>query len=105
MEILIVVAVMGLLVAIAIPNYVKTRGNAQRQVCIENLSQIESAKQIWGVEVGRSNGDPATVADLIGPTLYIKEEPLCPMGNQRYDFRTIGQVATCPNAASGHTLE
>jgi prepilin-type N-terminal cleavage/methylation domain-containing protein len=103
-EIMIVVAIIGLLVAIAVPNYVKTRANAQRQACIENLSQIESAKQIWGVEVGKKDGDPATAADLIGPTLYIKQEPLCPMGNVRYDFTVIGRNATCPNAASGHTL-
>jgi len=104
-EIMIVVAIIGLLVAIAVPNYVRTRANAQRQVCIENLAQIESAKQIWGVEMGRANGDPATAADLIGPTLYIKEEPLCPTGNDQYDFTVIGANALCPNGpALGHIL-
>jgi prepilin-type N-terminal cleavage/methylation domain-containing protein len=100
-EILIVVAIMGLLVAIAVPNYVKTRTNAQRQVCIENLAQIEAAKQMWGVEVGRGNGDVPTDADLIGPVLYLKKEPLCP-AQGTYDFRAIGTNAVC--TVTGHTL-
>jgi prepilin-type N-terminal cleavage/methylation domain-containing protein len=104
-EIMIVVAIMGLLVGIAVPNFVKTRAQSQKNICIENLSQIESAKQIWGVELGRKTGDPATVADLIGPTLYIKQEPRCPMGNLQYDFGAIGRDATCQNVALGHALD
>ena len=100
-EILIAVAIMGLLVTIAVPNYVKTRTNAQKQVCIENLTQIEAAKQMWGVEVGRGNGDAPSDADLIGPTLYLKEIPLCPARGV-YDFRAIGTNAVC--TAPGHTL-
>ena len=46
-EIMIVIAIIGLISAIAIPNFVKTRTRAQTQVCIENLAQIESAKQVW----------------------------------------------------------
>lgn len=101
-EIMIVVAIMGLLVSLALPNFVKTRTNAQKQVCIENLAQIETAKQIWGVENGKKNGDTVTVADLIGPTLYIKKEPECPAGGE-YDYTTIGANATCTEA--GHVLQ
>ena len=101
-EIMIVVAIMGLLVSLALPNFVKSRTNAQKQVCIENLSQIESAKQIWGVETGQKNGDTATAADLIGPTLYIKKEPQCPAGGE-YDYTTIGANAEC--TVTGHVLQ
>jgi len=104
-EIMIVVAIIGLLVAIAVPNYIKTRATAQRQVCIENLAQIESAKQLWGLEAGRTDGDVPNVADLIGPTLYIKQEPLCPMGNSNYRFLAIGVPAECVNKADGHSLD
>lgn len=100
-EILIVVAIMGLLLAIAVPNFVKSRNNAQRQVCIENLAQIEAAKQMWGVEVGRGNGDVPVEADLIGPALYIKVRPQCP-AQGTYDFRAIGTNALC--SVSGHVL-
>ena len=105
MEIMIVVAIMGLLLAIAIPNFVKTRSNAQKQLCIENLAQIEAAKQMWGVEVGKKNGDVPTEAELIGPTLFLKKEPLCPKGNLKYEYKAIGELATCQNAADGHTLD
>ena len=47
-EIMIVVAIIGLLAAIAIPSFTKARALAQTQVCIENLAQIQSAKQLWG---------------------------------------------------------
>ena len=79
LEILIVVAVLGILVGMAFPNFLKSRANAQKQICIENLSQIESAKQIWGVEQGRKDGDPATDADLFGASLYMEQKPFCPV--------------------------
>lgn len=101
-EIMIVVAILGLLIAIAVPNFIKTRANAQKQICIENLSQIESAKQIWGVEVGRTYGDVPNESDLIGPTLYIKERPRCPAGGN-YRYNPIGTTASCDSPA-GHVL-
>ena len=42
-EIMIVVAIIGLLAAIAIPNFVKARGTAQRNACINNLRLIDGA--------------------------------------------------------------
>ena len=98
---MIVVAILGLLVTIAVPNFVKTRNNAQRQVCVENLSQIESAKQIWGVEIGRTYGDLPEDGDLFGATLYMKEKPKCP-GGGTYRVNPIGTTATCTIA--GHNL-
>ena len=100
-EMMIVVAILGLIVAIAIPNFLKSRIQARKQVCIETLSQIESAKQLWGLEAGKHEGDAPTRADLIGPTLYLKKDPDCPAGGT-YDFQTIGVSATCN--IEGHTL-
>jgi len=103
-EIMIVVAIIGLLMAIAVPNFIKTRTNAQKQLCIENLAQIEAAKQMWGVEVGKTTGDVPTNADLIGPALYLKKEPLCPKGGLQYDFKPIGTTAECRNKPE-HVLD
>jgi prepilin-type N-terminal cleavage/methylation domain-containing protein len=100
-EIMIVVAILGLLVGIALPNFMKSRSNAQKQICIENISQIESAKQIWGVEGGHTEGDAPEQADLIGPTLYIKRMPECPAGGD-YRFNGIGVNAECE--IEGHVL-
>jgi general secretion pathway protein G len=101
LEIMIVVTIIGILVAVAFPAYLKSRTQARKQVCIENLSQIESAKQIWGVEHGKKEGDVPTMADLIGGNSYMKKLPNCPAGGV-YDFQPIGTTATCN--IEGHTL-
>ncbi len=49
-EIMIVVAIIGLLAAIAIPNFVRARTTSQMNACINNLRQIDGAKQQWGLE-------------------------------------------------------
>jgi prepilin-type N-terminal cleavage/methylation domain-containing protein len=100
-EILIVVAIMGLLLAIAIPNFVKTRAVAQKQICTENLAQIESAKQIWGVEQGHKDGDAPADGDLFGVSSYMKEKPRCPASGS-YKLNAIGVNAVCN--ITGHVL-
>lgn len=100
-EILIVVAIIGILVGVAIPAFMKSRTQARKQVCIENLAQIESAKQIWGVENGKKDGDVPTQTDLVGPNGYIKVMPECP-GAGTYDLGRIGGNATC--TLEGHSL-
>jgi prepilin-type N-terminal cleavage/methylation domain-containing protein len=100
-EIMIVVGILGLIVALAVPNFLKSRTQARKQICLENLSQIESAKQIWGVESGKQEGAIPAEADLVGPELYIKMTPECPAGGD-YDFGAIGVDATC--SFPGHTL-
>src|ERR1700677_2718635 len=53
-EIMIVVAIIGLLAAIAIPNFVHARTTAQQNACINNLRQIDGAKQEWALETKAS---------------------------------------------------
>src|SRR5438045_8099313 len=75
-EIMIVVAIIGLLAAIAIPNFVKARQTAQRNACIRNLQQIDGAKEQWALETKQSPGAPVVKADV---DAYIKGgEPKCP---------------------------
>ncbi len=100
-ELMIVVAILGVILSIALPAFNKTRLEARKKVCIENLSQIESAKQLWGVEKGKTTGNVAATSDLIGPTLYLKKQPDCPAGGV-YDLGAIGTVATC--TVEGHSL-
>ena len=81
-EIMIVVAIIGLLAAIAIPSFMRARTTSQANACINNLRQIEGAKDSYALEAGLSNG--ATIAWAnIGPTNtavggYIKTWPNCP---------------------------
>jgi prepilin-type N-terminal cleavage/methylation domain-containing protein len=103
-EIMIVVAVIGLILAIAVPAWVKTRSQARKNMCIEQISQIESAKQQWGVETGKKDGDVPTDADLFGSNLYMKARPMCP-GGGTYDLQPIGRNAICSQAPTeGHAL-
>jgi prepilin-type N-terminal cleavage/methylation domain-containing protein len=103
-EIMITVAIIGLILGIALPAFVKSRTQARRQVCIENISQIESAKQQWGLEAGKKEGDAPAEGDLVGANLYMKRMPECP-GAGTYDLKSIGTVTTCTLAtAEGHIL-
>src|SRR5271165_4217355 len=76
-EIMIVVAIIGLLAAIAIPNFVKARTTSQANACINNLRQIDSAVQQWAM----ANNQPTTAnpqfSDISG---YLKNAVICPSG-------------------------
>jgi len=93
-EIMIVVAIIALIIAIALPNFAKTRERAQTQICIENLAQIRNAKQILGVQIGKTTGDDVDEADLYGVDGYIRKTPECPAGGV-YTIHPIGTPPTC----------
>jgi len=106
-EIMIVVAIIGLLAAIAIPNFVHARQTAQANACLNNLRIIDGAENQWALENGQSTGKPApTAAQLLvyighgGATATV---PTCPLGGA-YVINTVGTPPTCPNVAvDGHT--
>src|SRR3954453_15455178 len=77
-EIMIVVAIIGLLAAIAIPNFVKARSLSQKNACIENMRQIFGAKATWSLETHHTPSDTPVDSDLFGAGLYIREKPECP---------------------------
>jgi type II secretory pathway pseudopilin PulG len=79
-EIMIVVAIIGLLAAIAIPNFVRARVTSQKNACIENLRQIDSAKQEWALDTRRS-GTATPLSRDIRPYLARGTragQPTCP---------------------------
>jgi prepilin-type N-terminal cleavage/methylation domain-containing protein len=67
-EIMIVVAIIGLLAAIAIPNFLKARATSQQNACINNLRQIDAAKQQWALETGQA---PTVLPTAINITPYL----------------------------------
>jgi prepilin-type N-terminal cleavage/methylation domain-containing protein len=100
-EIMIVVAIIGLLAAIAIPNFVKARNTAQANACINNMRQIDSAIQQWALETGKKDSDaPDPVA--VGEYIKGKLLPKCPAGGEYILAASVGTtpVVTCPNAGS-----
>jgi prepilin-type N-terminal cleavage/methylation domain-containing protein len=103
-EIMIVVAIIGLLAAIAIPNFVKARTASQKNACIANLKQVDGAKATWALEQKKTNTDSPDDTDLFGATQYIRDKPACPGGGTY----TLGNVATrviCSlSTSAGHSL-
>src|SRR5215468_1663546 len=76
-EIMIVVAIIGLLAAIAIPNFVKARTTSQKNACINNLRQIDGAIQQWALEFKK---DPTSAVTETDVTPYLKNSVTCPSG-------------------------
>ncbi len=100
-EIMIVVAIIGLLAAIAIPNFIKAREASQKNACINNLRQIDGAKATWAIENKKSSTDVPVSGDLYGAALYIRQEPACP-ANGTYAILALNTKPTC--TVAGHTL-
>src|SRR4051794_29459574 len=93
-EIMIVVAIIGLLAAVAIPNLVKARKSATKAACIANLKAIEGAKAVWALEMKKNDADVPTDADLFGAANNIKDKPACPTGGT-YDLKPVSERPTC----------
>ena len=100
-EIMIVVAIIGLLAAIAIPNFVKARTTAQKNACINNLRQIDGAKQQWALDNKMSNLATPGPTVLFGPGQYLPKTPYCPSGGW-YGIESLQNKPTC--TIPGHTL-
>lgn len=102
-EIMIVVAIIGLLAAIAIPNFVKARANSQKNACIANLKQIDGAKHQWALETKTNSLAVPTESDLT-PYFGNNRFPVCPGGGTY----TIGSMATNPvcslGTSDGHVM-
>ena len=90
-EIMIVVAIIGLLAAIAIPSFMKARTTSQQKACINNLRQIESGKEQWALAAKLSEGTASVVSEV---NAYIKKTPVCP-GGGTYTYNAIGTDAIC----------
>ncbi|MDI9639910.1 prepilin-type N-terminal cleavage/methylation domain-containing protein [Kamptonema cortianum] len=78
-EIMIVVLIIGILLAIAVPNFVKARQNSRVQTVVGNLKQIDSAKEQWAMDTGAASTATPTSADLVPD--YIKKWPSGPVGS------------------------
>lgn len=90
----------AMLSAVAIPNFVKARSTAQKNACINNLRQIDAAKQQWAVENKKTDTSIPTRADL-SPFLKSEKFPVCPAGGT-YTLNPVGDPPRC--SLPGHAL-
>jgi prepilin-type N-terminal cleavage/methylation domain-containing protein len=115
-EIMIVVAIIGMLAAIAIPNFVIARTKSQATTCINNIRILQGAKDMWALEAKKSSTDTPAEADLqpyIGHGAAGKL-PTCPNDSANtfatsYSVNQVDAIVTCniggANTQYPHKLE
>jgi prepilin-type N-terminal cleavage/methylation domain-containing protein len=101
-EIMIVVAIIGLLAALAVPNYLRARSSTRKSTCINNLRQIDSAKHQWAQEK-KVVGTTAPDSDDLKVFLKGEAYPVCPSGGD-YTIGALDTDPTCSKSDEGHVL-
>jgi len=120
------IVIIPMQLAIAIPSFMRARTTSQKNACINNLRQIESAKDSYSIEIGRTNGwaftdDEEAFSTLVGTSSgYMKEYPSCPASTstkakgtieravEDYDVNAIGANPLCTVSSTGqnaHVLQ
>jgi competence protein ComGC len=95
----LLVVLLPLMAAIAIPNFVKARDTAMRNGCINNLRLIDSATMQWALETRANDGAAVTPANVVA---YTREGfPTCPAGGT-YTIGPVGKAPTC--SKPGHAI-
>ncbi len=99
-EIMIVVAIVGMLAVIATPYYVRARERSQMQACINNLRQIDNAKDRYALETNLTDGSPVTWLDIV--PFFLQPFGGCPAGGNY----VVNPVSTEPECTLGapHTI-
>ena len=112
-EIMIVVAIIGLLASIAIPNFVRARSTSQRNSCISNLRQLDWAKQQWALEMRVAVGATPLASDLqsyLGrgaagsiATVTCPADPLSTVATS-YDINPLDTAPACKIVPLSHVF-
>lgn len=101
--------VIPLMLAIAIPNFVKARATAQANACVNNLRQIDAAANEFALEHGKTNGEAIKFPDDLTPYIKLNSQgkiPSCPAGGT-YSIKNLGEAPTCSlgtNVTPAHVL-
>lgn len=97
-EIMIVVLIIAILLAIAIPNFLRARESSRAKSCQGNMRQIETAKEQWAMDT-KAGADGAPDWAALTPA-YIKSQPSCPSGGV-YTIDTMSTRPSCSKKDNG----
>jgi len=101
-EIMIVVAIIGMLAAVALPGYREARLRTQMRACICNLRLIDGAITEWAIEARKPGGQSVSYDDI---RRYMNHEVTCPAGGKTftdsYEITSVDSPAVCLRVASG----
>jgi len=89
--------IIPMMMAIAIPNFVKARATSQANACINNLRQIDAAANEFALEHGKTNGEAINFPDDLTPYIKLNSQgkiPACP-GGGTYSIKKVGETPTC----------
>ena len=104
-EIMIVVAIIGLLASIAIPNYKRVREQTYTTACINNLQKISGAIHIWSLDMKKDEQQPVTYSDIRS---YLRGSITCPSGgtcfDDSYTITTVDAGPVCQRRPATHKL-
>ena len=106
-ELMIVVAVIGLLAAIAVPNFVRARTQSQTNACINNLRQIDDASQEWALDNHKAADATVSFTDI---RPYLKSAVICPSAGagatfaDSYTLTTVSNKPACVVLPETHVL-
>jgi len=100
-EIMIVITIIAILLAIAIPNLINARRNSQKAVCIANLRAVQNAKERWATENKKTRHQVPVKEDLYPD--YIKNWTTCP-GGGTYSINRVADPITC-SVGGDHAID
>jgi prepilin-type N-terminal cleavage/methylation domain-containing protein len=95
-EVMIVVGILGVILMIAGPTWVRQRELSRLRSCQENLSKIQGAKEQWALENSKPGSAEPAWDDLCNEegSGYLQKEPVCPAEGD-YTIGAVGETASC----------
>lgn len=96
-EIMIVIAIIGVILAIAMPAFLRAREISRARGCQENLAKIDGAVDMYALDQKKKDGDTVGMTSLIldEGTGYLKRAPECPGGGTYTEPFTVNTPPTC----------
>lgn len=96
-SLLMAIVMIPMMIAIAVPSFLRAREISRRNACLENLSKLDGAKQQWAIETNYYGTSSPGWAELVGEDKYIRSMPACPAGGT-YSLETLHEDPTCTHS-------